>query len=104
MADNKFYQVKKVIGNTEYIAQFAGISVALKALDASYIEGTSNTSVEKLSNYLFEHIIVEPKGLKIDDFDSLDEFNEVVAFARGVMQGKFRNEANPVAAEAKGKK
>lgn len=37
MADSKFYQVKKTIGGKEYIAQFGGISVALKAVDASYI-------------------------------------------------------------------
>lgn len=104
MADSKFYQVKKVIGNKEYIAQFAGISVALKAVDASYLDGTSNTSVEKLANYLFEHIIVEPKGLTPNDFDTLDDFNEVVAFARGVMQGNFREEADKAATAEKGRK
>ena len=30
MADSKFYQVKKTIGGKEYIAQFGGISVALR--------------------------------------------------------------------------
>ena len=104
MADNKFYQVSKKIGDKEYIAQFGGISVALKAVDASYIEGTSNTSVEKLAEYLFKHVIVEPKGLTPDDFDSLDEFNEVIAFARGVMQGSFREEAVSGAAKAASKK
>lgn len=104
MADNKFYQVKKEIGGKEYTAQFAGISVALKAVDASYIDGSSNTSVEKLAEYLFNHVIVEPKGLKIDDFESLEEFNEVIAFARGVMQGSFREKANTDAAKAAGKK
>lgn len=104
MATNKFYQVKKEICGKEYIAQFGGISVALKAVDASYIEGTSTTSVEKLAEYLFQHVIVEPKGLTPDDFDSLEEFNEVIAFARGVMQGGFRDEADPGAAKAAGKK
>lgn len=104
MADSKFYQVKKTIGGKEYIAQFGGISVALKAVDASYIEGTSTTSVEKLAEYLFQHVIVEPKGLTPDYFDTLDEFNEVVSFARGVMQGSFRAEADADAAKAAGKK
>ena len=63
---NKFYTVKKEIGGVEYVAQFSGISTALKAVDASYIEGTSNTSVEKLADYLFSNIIVEPKGLTAD--------------------------------------
>lgn len=101
---NKFYTVKKEIGGVEYVAQFSGISTALKAVDASYIEGTNNTSVEKLADYLFSNIIVEPKGLTADDFDSLDEFNQVVAFARAVMQGEFREKADEGGAKAKGAK
>ena len=101
MATNKFYQRKKVINGKEYIAQFGGISLALKAVDASYIEGTSNTSVEKLAEYLFEHVIVEPHNLKIDDFDTMAEFNDVINFARGVMQGDFRDEADENAAAKK---
>lgn len=104
MANNKFYQVKKEINGKEYIAQFSGISTALKAVDSSKIGDTDATSIEKLSTYLLENIIVEPKGLTPDDFDSLAEFNEVIAFARGVMQGDFRKEALEGAAESKGKK
>lgn len=101
---NNHYQAKKVINGKEYIAQFAGISVALKAVDASYIDGTSNTSLEKMANYMFQHVIVEPKNLTIDDFDSIDELNEVIGFARSVMQGGFRAEADNGAVEGKGKK
>lgn len=104
MATNKFYQVEKEINGKKYLAQFGGLSVALKAVDASYIEGTSTTSVEKLADYLFKHIIVEPKGLTPDDFETLDEFNEVIAFARGVMQGNFREEAVGSEAKEAGKK
>lgn len=104
MASNKFYQVTKVINGKEYKAQFSGLSTALRAVDASYIEGTSNTSVEKLAQYLFDNIIVEPKGLTVDEFESMDEFNEVVAFARKTMQGEFRKEADKGATETKGKK
>lgn len=100
---NKFYTVKKEINGKEYIAQFNGISAALKAIDESYIEGTNNTSVYKLSEYLFENVIVEPKNLKADDFDSMEEFNEVVSFAREVMQGNFREKKidEPVKATSK---
>ena len=98
------YQIEKEIGGKKYVAQFAGISVALKALDASYIDGSSNTSVEKLAKYLFAHVIVEPKNLTIDDFDSLEAFNEVVSFARSVMQGDFREEAVESETKEKGRK
>lgn len=102
MATNKFYQVKKEINKKEYIAQFNGISAAIRAADSSTVDG--NINIEKFAKYLFEHVIVEPKGLTIDDFDTLTEFNDVVAFARGVMQGDFRDQADTGAAESKGKK
>lgn len=98
---NKFYSVEKEIRGKKYVAQFAGLSTALKAVDQSYIEGSNNTSVEKLAEYIFKHIMVEPSGLSVDDFDSLEEFNEVVSFGREVMQGNFRNEATDKAAAKK---
>ena len=85
-----FYTVEKEIKGTKYVAQFNGISAALKAIDDSYIDGSNNTSLIKLSDYLFEHVIVEPKNLKADSFDNLNDFNEVVAFAREVMQGDLK--------------
>ena len=104
MANNKFYTVEKEINGTKYVAQFGGISTALRAVDASYIEGTNNTSLEKLAAYLFKHIIVEPKNLSVDDFDNMQEFNDVVTFAREVMQGDFREAADTGAAKATSKK
>ena len=101
---NKFYQITKEICGKEYTAQFCGVSAALKAADYSKMDGTDVTSIEKFSAYLLENIIVEPKGLTADSFDTLAEFNEVIAFARGVMQGDFRAEADKGAAEGKGKK
>ena len=86
------FTAEKTIRGKKYVAQFNGISAALRAIDESYIEGTNNTSIEKLANYLFEHVIVEPSNLQIDDFDDMSEFNEVVAFAREVMQGNFRED------------
>ena len=94
-----FYTVEKEIKGTKYVAQFNGISAALKAIDDSYIDGSNNTSLIKLSDYLFEHVIVEPKNLKADSFDNLNDFNEVVAFAREVMQGDL----NPAGNEKKAK-
>lgn len=91
---NKFYTVEKEINGTKYVAQFSGISAALRAVDQSYIEGTSNTSTEKLAEYLFKYILVEPAGMTIDDFEDLETFNEVVTFCRETMQGSFRDQKN----------
>ena len=97
MGKDKFYSVTKEINGKTYVAQFNGLSAALRAVDSTYIEGTNNTSTEEFAKYLFENVIVEPKGLEIDDFDDLKELNEVTKFAREVMQGKFRNAANKTA-------
>lgn len=97
------YTVTKEINGKKYTAQFNGISAALSAVDGSYIEGTNNTSLVKLSDYLFKHVIVEPQGLTPDSFDNMDDFNEVVGFAREVMQGNFRAEANEKSTEKTGK-
>ena len=94
MGNTNFYTVEKEINGKKYVAQFNGLSCALKAVDQSYIEGSSNISSHKMAEYLFKNVIVEPSGLTIDDFDNMDEFNEVTNFARKVMQGDFRDEAN----------
>ena len=100
-----FYTVKKVINGKEYTAQFNGISAMLRAKDSTYIEGTAITSTEKFTQYLLDNVIVEPKGLKIDDYDNLDELNEVVDFAAAVSRGEFRNTTSDAgAAEKKGRK
>lgn len=98
-AKNKFYQARKTINGVEYVAQFNGLSNALRAVDSSYIENSTNTSVEKLAEYIFKNVIVEPQGLEIDDFETMEELNEVVAFGRDVMQGKFRNTDNTEASK-----
>lgn len=86
----KFYTVEKTIKGNDYKAQFNGLSVALRAVDESYIENSNNTSVEKMAQFLFDNVIVEPKGLTVDSFDSMDELNEVIEFARNVMQGELK--------------
>lgn len=91
MSSNKFYQKKKVINGVEYTAQFNGLSTALTCFDVCQDESSSKLNLTKLSKYLFENVLVEPKGLSIDDFDDIDTYNEVIKFASDVMQGKFRN-------------
>jgi hypothetical protein len=90
-ANKKFYTRKKTINGKEYTAQFNGLSTTLSALDNCYIDDSKNLSNIKLANYIFDNVIVEPKGLTPDDFDDIDEFNEVIKWAQGVMQGKFRD-------------
>lgn len=88
----KFYTVEKEINGTKYVAQFNGISAAIEAVDNSYVDGSTNVSMSKLSKYILDNVIVEPKGLTADDFETLDEFSEVISFGREVMQGNFRDQ------------
>lgn len=80
-------EIRETINGVEYVAKFNGITEALRAIDSTYIDGTDTTSVKKLSEYLFENVIIEPKKLSFDEFESMDEYNKVVAFARDAMQG-----------------
>lgn len=95
MAENtsriKFYQRTKVINGVEYTAQFNGMSAALDAIDENYIDNSSNISIKKLAKHIFDNVIIEPKGLTPDDFESIDDMNEVIKWASAVMQGKFRD-------------
>lgn len=86
-ADRIGKEESKTINGIEYVAKFNGLATALKATDKCYIDGTSNISTEKLAKYLFENVIVSPKNLTADDFDSMEDFNKVIGFAREVMQG-----------------
>lgn len=98
----QFYTVEKEINGTVYKAQFSGLSCALNSVDSSYIDGSNNLSTLKMSNYVLKNIIVEPQGLDVDSFDDIEELNEVVAFGKEVMQGKFRNKVNKVTTKEKG--
>lgn len=64
---SNFYTVTKEIKGQKIVCQFNGISAGLKALDDCNIDGTNNTSLEKLYNYLFENVIVDPK-MSLKDF------------------------------------
>ena len=87
---SKFYTRKKEINGVEYTAQFNGLSESLAAIDRTYIDGTTTTSVVKMAEYILQNVIVEPK-LTVDDFEDMETLNDFVAFGRDVMQGKFRN-------------
>ena len=91
MEKNKFYTREKTVDGVKYVAQFNGLSENFRAIDNCYIANSQNTSLEKLNTYILENVIVEPKGLTIDDFDNLETFNEVINFGHQVMQGKFRD-------------
>lgn len=113
-ADKIGTTTEKTINGKKYIAKFNGILAALRAVDGSYIDGTSSTSIKKLRKYLFENVIVKPEELDADDFETaeeldevtafarevmqggatMEEFNEVLAFLRGIMEGKFRPAEN----------
>ncbi len=99
----KFEQIKKTINDVEYTAQFNGLAAALKAMDECYIDGTSNISTFKLSKYILENVIIDPK-VDIDDFENADVLNEVTVFGRDVMQGTFRQEENEGGTKEKGKR
>lgn len=103
MEKNKYYTREKEINGKKYTAQFSGISTAIRAVDSSYIDGSSVTSTEKLGQYILDYVIVEPKGLTADDFESLDEYNEVTTWGRDVMYGKFRDGTDGGKAKAAGR-
>lgn len=86
-ADQIGIEKTREINGKVYKAAFKGMAYSLKAIDESYVDGTNNTSMKKLSNLLLSEIITEPANLTPDSFDSIDEFNEVITFAREVMQG-----------------
>ena len=102
MANDKFYTVEKEINGKKYVAQFSGLSTGLKIMDECYIDGSDNLSTFKLAERIFDRIIVEPKGLSIDDFDTIKEFNEVITWAQDVMQGNFRTETKQSESKKKG--
>lgn len=103
MADKKFYTVTKEINGKQYVAQFNGLSYMLKLTDDTYLSDTSsNHSNVKTAAMLFEDVIVDPKGLTPDDFDNMDEYNEVTNFALQVAQGRFRDKQNTGEEKSKG--
>ena len=91
MAKVKPYKVTKEINGVKYTAQFVGSGAGLRAKDASNNE-QGVMQLELLAQHLLDHVIVEPKGLDIDDFDNLDVLNDVTNFASDVMAGRLKPE------------
>lgn len=97
-----YFSVKKKIKGKEYTAQFNGVSQALRAVDDTYIPGSKNTSLEKLTEYVLTNVIVNPPNLTADDFDDVDELNAVVGWGTDVMNGKFRPTQKPKSGKTAG--
>lgn len=91
MAKFESYKITKEIDGTEYTAQFAGCSVALRATDECK-DRNGEVSNLKLSQFLLDHIIVNPTGLTIDDFEDVEKLGNVTSFAGEVMSGKLKPE------------
>ena len=79
--------VTKNIDGKDYTAKFDGLLTALRSVDESYDDEGEGTDIEKLAEYLFEHIIVSPKNLTIDDFETMEHFKKVIRFAQETMRG-----------------
>ena len=91
MAKVQSYKVTKEIDGVEYTAQFAGCSIALKATDDCK-DKNGEVSNLKLSQFLLDHIIVNPAGLTVDDFEDVEKLGNVTSFAGEVMSGKIKPE------------
>ena len=80
---------KRVIGETEYVAQFTGMSLKYEMADyaTDFKNGNQYLSAKKMATFLLEHIIVEPR-LTLNDFQDSEELDKVIEFARLVLEGK----------------
>lgn len=73
---------EKKINGVVYKAQFNGISATLKA------QALAEENNEKAIEYLFKHVIIEPRIDDIDEYFGTDmkAFNDVVSFAGAIMR------------------
>lgn len=67
-----------------YTAQFNGARASLIALDKY------KNNLIGLEDYVLQNVIVDPPGLTLDDFDTVDEAQAVVNHGIRVMKGIFR--------------
>lgn len=99
----KFYQVTKEIRGVKYTAQFSGLSAWLRCAEsAKEDDGTGDPSNVRIYEKVFDAGLVEPKGLKVDDFDSMEDLDAVFGFVSGVMKGKFRAQSEEKRTKEKG--
>lgn len=96
----KPFQITKEINGKKYIAQFNGVGAALNGEDA-WNEGNGKISNRKMADYLLKNVIVEPHGLTPDDFETIEDLDNVITFALSVMNGYFRPGTAAATAEAK---
>lgn len=102
MAKVNFYQKTKEIKGVKYTAQFSGLSAWLRCTDdAKQDDGSGTPASVRIYEKVFDAGLVEPKGLKVDDFESMEDLDEVFNFVSGVMKGKFRDPAEKKGTEAK---
>lgn len=83
---------EKEIGGVKFKACYKGIETSNRIQDESLIEGTNIMSTLKLAQHLFDEIIIEPKKLSFDYFDSfensLEIIDEVIGFGVNAMLGR----------------
>lgn len=97
MADVQFEKVTEEINGVKYTAQYYGLRQAMRAAKVYTNPETGKPDPEKLADYVFENVIVEPSGLSIESFSTFAELNPVVLFAQRVLDGNFRREENKTA-------
>lgn len=90
----KAYTVTTTIEGKKYTAQFCGVQVALEMSDNCTIQGSGNPSSLKVAQYCLDHIIIEPQGLLVNDFEKYDTLSEVVTFASEVAKGNLKDKAD----------
>lgn len=83
---SKTHTATKDINGTTYRAQFNGVRECIRAYQSA------GGDELKLDEYLLQNVIVEPPGLTLDDFETLDEAHRVIRFAASVMAGRFRGD------------
>lgn len=105
MANTKFYQITKTINGVEYEAQYNGNSQFYEFQDEckKNIGGVAELNMKQVAKFIFENVIISPKGLTLDDFDSFEDSQDVITFGIDVMRGNFRNKKDKAGAGTKGK-
>lgn len=91
MAKVQPYKVTKEIDGVKYTAQFSGASMALQALDAAS-DGNGGRSEMKYAEFLLKNIVVNPKNIDMDAFDTYEKLSNVTTFAASVMRGELADE------------
>ncbi|MFD1206636.1 hypothetical protein ACFQ38_16185 [Sporosarcina contaminans] len=61
----------------KYVLQTVPNSKYLEIMDESVVKDNGQPSISILYPKLLEHVVVQPNGLKVDDFDDFSELREV---------------------------